>query len=437
MISACPPALGCHRPGSVGRRRRGAPRAGSDLRAPRVGGGVGPPARAAPWRSRSLAATSGVVTIACSPAASSASRCTPTHARSRATSARPWPQNWRRLIGRPRGEILADLEGRDGFYYVAKDLDPQVSRGGLQAAAARRRNPAHRAAGLPPRFAGRARSRFRQRRGSRAGRPRGVLRPHAPRRPERLPRASRRQESPPRPLDLRLDTPGRPGQSLVLSLDSRVQAGGRGGTGPRPVADQGKGCVRGGDGLRDTGELLAIGSLPSYDPARRRPDAPGVASQPRRRGRARARLHLQADRGRRPPWLPACSIRGRWSTARAAASRSPTSSSATTPSTDCCPCARCSPSRPTPGRFALRIGWRRANSTRRSADLGFGQPTARRAARRSAWDLPLAAALVGALAGRPRPRPGDQRDRAAARPRVRGDRQRRLAGPSDAGARDP
>jgi len=68
-------------------------------------------------------------------------------------------------------------------------------------------------------------------------------------------------------LDLRLERPGRPGQSLLLAIDSRVQQ----------VVEEELAATTEAIGARAasavvmearTGELLAVASLPSYDPAR-------------------------------------------------------------------------------------------------------------------------------------------------------------------------
>jgi cell division protein FtsI (penicillin-binding protein 3) len=171
-----------------------------------------------------------------------------------------------RLVGRPRGEILADLEGRDGFYYVAKDLDPQVAeeisklrQRGVGTLRTERRVYPH---GL---LAGSAVGFVNAEGAGQAGLEafydrtlRGVPTVYRELRDGRIASTS---------LDLRLDTPGRPGQSLVLSLDCRVQQ----------VVEEELALVlsqtraKGASAVvmaPDTGELLAIGSLPSYDPAR-------------------------------------------------------------------------------------------------------------------------------------------------------------------------
>ncbi|HLE60657.1 MAG TPA: hypothetical protein VI700_03885, partial [Thermoanaerobaculaceae bacterium] len=171
-----------------------------------------------------------------------------------------------RLVDRPREEILADLEGRDGFYYIAKDLDPQVAEAiaklrqrGVGSLRTERRVYPHGSLGGPA--VGFVNAEGDGQAGLEAFYDRtlrGVPTLYRELRDGRIASTS---------LDLRLDTLGRPGQSLVLSLDCRVQ---------QVVEEElahalAEARAKGASAVvmaPTTGELLAIGSLPSYDPAR-------------------------------------------------------------------------------------------------------------------------------------------------------------------------
>jgi cell division protein FtsI/penicillin-binding protein 2 len=169
------------------------------------------------------------------------------------------------LVGRSRAEILADLAQHDGFFYLAKDLDPRVAtavstlrqRGVGTLRTERRAYPHGSLAGATVGFvnsegegqAGLERFYDRTLRGT----------------PSiyRVLRDGKRTS--PTPLDLSLKTAGRPGQSLVLALDCRVQ---------EVVEEElahtlAETRAKGASAVvmnPTTGELLAIGSLPSYDP---------------------------------------------------------------------------------------------------------------------------------------------------------------------------
>ncbi|MFI5167432.1 MAG: peptidoglycan D,D-transpeptidase FtsI family protein [Thermoanaerobaculales bacterium] len=170
------------------------------------------------------------------------------------------------LVGMPPQAILALFAERDGFFYLARDLGPSVAdavtklrqRGVGTLRTERRVYPLGSLAGPTVGFtnadgAGQAGLEATFDRTLR-----GV--------PSRY-RMLRDGKSSPTLLDLRLETAGRPGQSLVLSLDARVQevveeelartlteTGAKGAT--SVVMDV------------TNGELLALASLPSYDPGR-------------------------------------------------------------------------------------------------------------------------------------------------------------------------
>ena len=171
-----------------------------------------------------------------------------------------------KLVGRSREEILTELEERDGFYYVAKDLDPQVAeavaklrqRGVGTLRTERRVYPHGSLAGPTVGFV------------NGEGNGQAGLEAFYDRTLRGVPsvyRVLRDGKTSPTPLDLRLDTLGRPGQSLVLALDCRVQQVVEEEL-TRTMAETG---AKGASAVvmdPNTGELLAIGSLPSYDPAR-------------------------------------------------------------------------------------------------------------------------------------------------------------------------
>lgn len=81
-------------------------------------------------------------------------------------------------------------------------------------------------------------------------------------------------------LDLRLEKAGRPGQSLILTLDSRIQQMVEDELG-KTIAEIGAEAATAVVMDAHTGELLALASLPSYDPAR-----PGAATPHQQRNHA-------------------------------------------------------------------------------------------------------------------------------------------------------
>jgi cell division protein FtsI (penicillin-binding protein 3) len=193
-----------------------------------------------------------------------------------------WAEVARRLsplVGLSPADILARLGERDGFFYLARDLDPEVVRSvaqlrqrGIGTLRMERRVYPHGAlAGAVVGFvdgegvgqAGLESSYDRTLRGTPS-----------------LFRLLRDGKSLPTPLDLRLEKQGRAGISLVLTIDSRVQAeveqelaatldrfGGK--SASAVVLDA------------RSGEVLALASVPSYDP-----DHPGEASSTSRRDQA-------------------------------------------------------------------------------------------------------------------------------------------------------
>jgi cell division protein FtsI/penicillin-binding protein 2 len=168
------------------------------------------------------------------------------------------------LTGRSREEIFASLREHDGFFYVARGLDPQVKEA---------------VAKLHLRGVGTLRSEQRvYPHGSLAGPTVGFVNAEGDgqaglegfydRTLRGVPNVYRelRDGKPyPTQLDLRLERAGRPGQSLVLALDCRVQQVVEEEL-ARTVADVGaKGASAVVMNPRN-GELLAIASIPSYDP---------------------------------------------------------------------------------------------------------------------------------------------------------------------------
>lgn len=168
------------------------------------------------------------------------------------------------LTGKSRAEILASLRDHDGFFYVARDLSPQVKEA---------------VAKLNLRGIGTLRSEQRvYPHGSLAGPTIGFVNGEGDgqaglegfydrtlRGVPNVYRELRDGKSYPTQLDLRLERAGRPGQSLVLALDCRVQQVVEEEL-TRTVADVGaKGASAVVMNPRN-GELLAIGSIPSYDP---------------------------------------------------------------------------------------------------------------------------------------------------------------------------
>jgi cell division protein FtsI (penicillin-binding protein 3) len=170
------------------------------------------------------------------------------------------------LVGNSSAEILADLSKREGFFYVAKDLDPQVAdavaklrqRGVGTLRTERRVYPHGTLAGPVVGFVNAEGDGQAGLEGFYDRTLRGV---------PSIYRELRDGKIAPTSLDLSLDTAGRPGQSLQLTLDCRIQE----------VVEEELGRTMTTTGAKGasavvmdptTGELLAIGSLPSYDPAR-------------------------------------------------------------------------------------------------------------------------------------------------------------------------
>jgi cell division protein FtsI (penicillin-binding protein 3) len=170
------------------------------------------------------------------------------------------------LIGQPADQILRSFAEHDGFFYIAKDLDPVVSgavaqlrqRGVGTLRTERRIYPQGTLAAPVIGFVdgeGKGQAGLE---GAYERTLRGVPSVY---------RLLRDGKSLPTPLDLRLEKPGRPGLCLILSLDSRVQT----------VIEQELAATLdevGGKGAAavvmdvNTGEILGLASLPSYDPAR-------------------------------------------------------------------------------------------------------------------------------------------------------------------------
>ncbi|HVN31054.1 MAG TPA: penicillin-binding protein 2 [Thermoanaerobaculaceae bacterium] len=170
------------------------------------------------------------------------------------------------LVGSSSAEILADLSKREGFFYVAKDLDPQVAdavaklrqRGVGTLRTERRVYPHGTLAGPVVGFVNAEGDGQAGLEGFYDRTLRGV---------PSIYRELRDGKIAPTSLDLSLDTAGRPGQSLQLTLDCRIQE----------VVEEELGRTMTTTGAKGasavvmdptTGKLLAIGSLPSYDPAR-------------------------------------------------------------------------------------------------------------------------------------------------------------------------
>ena len=199
-------------------------------------------------------------------------RCTPTRGRSLAQA---WPELAARLApltGQSAAQVLGELGTHDGFFYLAKELDPEVEAKVVASAPARGRHHPHRAARLPPRHAGRPAHRFRGRRGSRQGRAGVLLRPHPGRGTGGLSRAARRQELP---------HPSRPAsrargsaRSVAAALDRQPDpAGGRGRAGAHHRRDRRRvGLGRGHGRLHGRAARPGVSSVlrPGTSRARRR-----------------------------------------------------------------------------------------------------------------------------------------------------------------------
>ncbi len=178
------------------------------------------------------------------------------------------------LVGKPAAAVQAELAAHDGFFYVAKDLDPRVAdavarlhqRGVGTLPTERRVYPNGALAGPTVGFL------------DSEGRGQAGLEAFYDRTLRGVPsvyHVLRDGKRSPTPLDLRLETPGRPGQSLVISLDCRIQQ----------VVEQELAATVATTGARGasavvmdpaTGELLALGSVPSYDPGAIAQSAPSA-----------------------------------------------------------------------------------------------------------------------------------------------------------------
>jgi cell division protein FtsI (penicillin-binding protein 3) len=183
------------------------------------------------------------------------------------------------IVGQPATDVLAQLREHDGFFYLAKDLDPQVAdavvrlrQEGVGTQPTQRRVYPHGALaaatigfvnGEGVGQAGLERFYDRTLRGSPS-----------------VYRELRDGKTSPTSLVLRMERPGRPGQSLVTTLDSRIQEAVEQEL-ARTIAETG---AKGASAVvldPENGDLLAIASLPSYDPAR-----PGEGPPDARRNRA-------------------------------------------------------------------------------------------------------------------------------------------------------
>ncbi|MCU0293822.1 MAG: penicillin-binding protein 2 [Thermoanaerobaculaceae bacterium] len=191
------------------------------------------------------------------------------YANPRQIPSKAWPELAARLApltGHTAADVIRELGEHDGFFYLAKDLDPEVEasvsrlrqRGVGTIRTERRVYPHGTLAGPLIGFV------------DGAGTGKAGLESYYDRTLAGEPavyRALRDGKSFPTRLDLRLERSGRPGQSLLLSIDSRVQ---------QVVEDELArtileiGAESASAVVMDafTGELLALASLPSYDPAR-------------------------------------------------------------------------------------------------------------------------------------------------------------------------
>jgi cell division protein FtsI (penicillin-binding protein 3) len=181
-----------------------------------------------------------------------------------------WPEVAERLaplVGQTPHAVLAQFAEKDGFFYLAKDLDPSVSepvaklglRGVGTLPTERRVYPLGALAGPTVGFVD----------GDGIGQ--AGLEATFDRTLRGVPSVYRQlrdgKKTLPTPLDLRLETPGRPGRSLVLSLDARVQELVEAELEDTFDTVRAKSASAVVMDVR-TGELLALASLPSYDPGR-------------------------------------------------------------------------------------------------------------------------------------------------------------------------
>ena len=177
------------------------------------------------------------------------------------------------LVGQPASAVVAQFRDHDGFFYLAKDLDPRIadSVGKLQQRGVgtirteRRVYPHGSLAGPVVGYI------------NAEGNGQAGLEAFYDRTLRGVPSVYRvlrdGKKTSPTFLDLRLETRGRPGQSLAISLDCRVQEVVEQEL-ARTIAETGaKGAsavvIDPGDG-----EVLAMASLPSYDPGHLGQSAP-------------------------------------------------------------------------------------------------------------------------------------------------------------------
>jgi cell division protein FtsI/penicillin-binding protein 2 len=169
------------------------------------------------------------------------------------------------IVGATPASILQAFAEHDGFFYLAKNLDPRIvplvarldERGVGTLRTERREYPNGSLAGPTIGFVN---SEGKGQAGLEAFYDRTLRGEPSVYRELRDGMKTLRTQ-----LDLRLETPGRPGQSLVLALDSRVQEVVEEEL-TRTLEETG---AKGASAVvmnPRTGELLALGSVPSYDP---------------------------------------------------------------------------------------------------------------------------------------------------------------------------
>ena len=193
-----------------------------------------------------------------------------------------WPtvaQRLAPLVAQTPAAILSQLEGRDGFFYLAKDLEPDVAaevarlrQKGVGTLPMERRVYPHRTLAAP--VIGFVDAEGVGQAGLESSYEKTLAGAAA------VYRLFRDGKTVPTPLDLRLERPGRPGLSLELSLDARVQAVVEHEL-ERTLAEVGGAGAAGVVLDPRNGEILALASLPAYDPGR-------VGESPRTTWRNRA-----------------------------------------------------------------------------------------------------------------------------------------------------
>lgn len=176
------------------------------------------------------------------------------------------------LVGQTATAVLAQFREHDGFFYLGKDLDPQITdevtklrqRGVGTIRTERRVYPHGSLAGSVVGYV------------NGDGDGQAGLEAFYDRTLRGVPsvyRVLRDGKTSPTFLDLRLETEGRPGQSLVLSLDCRIQQVVEQEL-ARTIADTGAKAASAVVMDPSDGEVLAVGSLPSYDPGHLSQSAP-------------------------------------------------------------------------------------------------------------------------------------------------------------------